>query len=100
MTLQAFIPLLLTLLSWRASLGAHYPLLPFLEVPAPDSMSGVPFVCEDYLTGVNESSWLGLSLELGDTGGTPDGKALLAGTVCTLDFQGVSPWPMAALHMW
>lgn len=55
-------------------------------------------MCEDYLTVVNESSWLGLSLELGDAGGTPDGRALLTGTVCALDFQGVSPWPMH-LHM-
>lgn len=100
MTLQASFPQLSTLLSWRASLRAHYPLLPFFEVQAPDSMSGFPFVCEDYLTGVNESSWLGLSLELGDAGGTPDRRALLAGTVRALDFQGVSPWPMAPFHMW
>lgn len=71
----------------------------FLEVQAPDSMSGVPFVGEDYLTSVKESSWLALSLELGDAGVTPDGRALLAGTVCALDFQGVSPWPMTPLHM-
>lgn len=100
MTLQASFPLLSTLLSWRASLGAYYPLLPVLEVQAPDSMSGIPFVCEDYLTGVKESSWLGLSLELGDAGGAPDRRAPAAGTPCALAFQGVSPWPMAPLHLW